>query len=388
MNHALTVMLTTGTLVLALVLLDESRISWGCAAAPPPNQDVTISDETALIVWDSANKTQHFIRNANFETTAQDFGFLVPTPTVPTLHESGGRILSDLARHTIARKESRYVNVGRFRLFKPGTGFDFIRHLLPGAPPTDGAAMEQPPSSVQVIREISVAGYDATILKASDAAELLAWLEEHDYAARPALLEWLEAYTNNSWYITAFKISRSESAGPSGLVARPVRMTFQTDQPFYPYREPADTRSQTLPTEQSRLLRLYVLADQKMQGRVGQTETAPARIVWANKLSEDNVSYLNRQLPAKNGQAPNVFNSNTLYLTEMEDHSSPRPGTDELFLLPAANQSTIERPPVIRTIERPVYSPDLYKAPFWLLGFGITIALVRRRRAKNSPPEA
>lgn len=379
MNQALTALLTTGALILALVLLDDSRVSCGCAWAPPANQDVTISDETALIIWDSANKTQHFIRNANFQTTAEDFGFLVPTPSIPTLHESGGRILSNLAQYTIARKERRYVDTEQFRLFKPGTGLDFLRNTPYSALPT---------SSVQVISEVSVAGYDATILKASDATELLAWLKEHDYAARPALLEWLEAYTGNSWYITAFKISKSESPRPSAMVASPVRMTFQTDQPFYPYREPADTRSQLKPTDQPRLLRLYVLADQKMRACLGQTDTAPARIVWAKKLPKHDIQFLNRQFPAENGSTPSILNSDTLYLTEMEDHSSPRPGTDELFLLPATDQTTIERPPIIQTVERPVYSPDLYKAPFWLLGFGGAVALIRRRRIRDSESKA
>jgi hypothetical protein len=270
------------------------------------------------------------------------------------------------------------VTTEKFRLFKPGTGFDFIWNFLPGSVPTDSA----PPltaSAVEVINEVSVAGYDATILKATDAAELLKWLEEHEYAARPALLEWLAAYTQNGWYITAFRISRSESSGSSGMVARPVRMTFQTDRPFYPYREPADTRSQPASTVQPRLLRLYVLSDQKMEGHLGESDTVPATTVWANRLPEFEIGNLNRQFPDENGTAANLINSSTLYLTEFEDHSSPRPGTDELFLLPAIDQTTVERPPIIRPVERFVYSPDFYKAPFWMLGFGIVYGVVRLR---------
>jgi hypothetical protein len=342
------------------------------------DEDVTITDETALIVWDSASKTEHFIRNANFETTAEDFGFLVPTPSVPTLHESGGRVLSELAYRTAARTEYRDVTTETFRLFKPGTGFDFFQVLLPGSAMTD-SAMPPNAGSVEVIDAVSVAGYDATILKATDAAELLQWLEEHEYAARPALLEWLEAYTQNGWYITAFRISKTETSGASGIAARPVRITFETDRPFYPYREPADARSKPASEAQSRLLRLYVLADQKMEGHLGESDTVPAKTVWANRLPAFDGGNLNRLFPSENGTAANVINSSTLYLTEFEDHSSPRPRTDELFLLPTADQTTVERPPITRSVERFVYSPEFYKAPFWMLGFGIVFGFVRRR---------
>ena len=52
----------------------------GCAAAPHPDERVDVAYEEALIVWDDAAKTEHFVRRATFEGTAYDFGFLVPTP--------------------------------------------------------------------------------------------------------------------------------------------------------------------------------------------------------------------------------------------------------------------------------------------------------------------
>ncbi|MDA1232312.1 MAG: hypothetical protein O2856_16185, partial [Planctomycetota bacterium] len=140
--------------------------------------------------------------------------------------------------------------------------------------------------------------------------------------------------------------------------------------------------SQPVLTDQSRMLRLYVLADQKMEGHLGESETVPATTVWANKLREFGVGNLNRQFPNVTGTPVPVINASTLYLTEFEDHSSPRPGTDELFLLPAADQTPVERPPIIKTGERVVYSPNLYKAPFWMLGFGIVFGVVRRRLTK------
>ena len=46
-----------------------------------------IAEESAVIVWEGATRTEHFVRRATFATTAADFGFLVPTPSKPELAE-------------------------------------------------------------------------------------------------------------------------------------------------------------------------------------------------------------------------------------------------------------------------------------------------------------
>ena len=68
-----------------------------CAVVPPVNQPVAIANESAIIIWDSANKTEHFIRRASFQTMAKDFGFLVPTPAQPELAEAVSPLVGKLA---------------------------------------------------------------------------------------------------------------------------------------------------------------------------------------------------------------------------------------------------------------------------------------------------
>src|SRR5262245_33477025 len=60
-----------------------------CCPAPPPGKPVLNADQTVILIWDAATKTQHFIRQASFKSEADDFGFLVPTPARPELDESG-----------------------------------------------------------------------------------------------------------------------------------------------------------------------------------------------------------------------------------------------------------------------------------------------------------
>ena len=79
---------------LVILLLLPGAIGFPCAPAPPNGRRVQVLGESAVIVWDSKSKTEHFIRSATFESDSPDFGFLVPTPSVPTLQESSDQIFT------------------------------------------------------------------------------------------------------------------------------------------------------------------------------------------------------------------------------------------------------------------------------------------------------
>ena len=61
----------------------------GCCPAPRSGQRVVNADQTVILIWDAATKTEHFIRQASFKSEADDFGFLIPSPNQPELDESG-----------------------------------------------------------------------------------------------------------------------------------------------------------------------------------------------------------------------------------------------------------------------------------------------------------
>ena len=67
---------------------------------PPRGARVDIAEESAIIIWDAATKTEQFIRRASFKTDAKDFGFLVPTPSKPTLAEADDSAFHELERIT------------------------------------------------------------------------------------------------------------------------------------------------------------------------------------------------------------------------------------------------------------------------------------------------
>jgi hypothetical protein len=94
--------------------LASAAVVLACAPVPPRGGRVDIADESAIIIWDSASHTQHFIRRANFQTTVKEFGFLVPTPSRPTLAEAPDSAFDNLAKVTAPRivAEVRYEPLG------------------------------------------------------------------------------------------------------------------------------------------------------------------------------------------------------------------------------------------------------------------------------------
>ncbi len=309
-----------------------------CGMAVPLNGHVAVSDESAVIVWDSQAKVEHFVRTASFSSTSAEFGFLVPTPTQPDLGEVLPATFPHLERITAPRVEYRTQKIS-------GSRNSMNKGTTAPAPAGGGAR------NVQVLEQKRVGNFDAAVLKASDESTLQKWLSDNGYDARPELASWLKIYTELNWIITAFKIATGLKNSPGNSVAirsTAVRMSFPTERPFYPYREPVERQSGSADaTNRSRLLRVYFLADARYDGKLG--ETGPAwhgSVVVSKSLDKANASESIANLKL-NAPVNHVLQDRAWRLTEFEDHSSPRPGTDEVYFAYSANQNEVERPPQI-----------------------------------------
>ncbi len=334
-----------------------------CAPAPPQGVEVDIAGEDALIVWDGATKTEHFIRRGSFRTkdalSKEGFGFLVPTPTQPTLAEADDGVFDALT----AAIRPREVTQQRYEVMWSllAAGFSLTR----GADKSAGveASIAAAPAAVAVLGRQQVAGLDAAILKATDTDALAKWLSDHGYAYRDALREWLRRYVENGWVITAFKLAPSESgdSAPNGLDTAALRMSFATDRPFYPYREPLD---QQRDTGRGRTLRLFVVGDRRLAGLLGTAD-------WHAELLH--AAPFEGTLPA--GTAAGTDEP---WLHTFLDQRSPRPGTDELWFAPSDDAAEKRLPPIVhyRTTTIPVL------LELWL---AIGLALWWHRRRLKAP---
>jgi hypothetical protein len=283
-----------------------------CAPVPGAGQFVRVAAEEAIIIWDQGARREHFIRRASFDTNAKHFGFLVPTPSKPEIGESDDDAFDFLARLTAQA---------------------VVRHEITGDGPRAAATVA--PDAVTVLEEKRVAGLDAVVLEADEAGALDAWLKQHGYPSSPALVEWYAPYVAAKWKITAFKMA----AGSPRVFSAAVRMSFQTEKPFFPYREPATQRAVG---EEPRLLRVYFIGEGRFAGALGESGPWPGKAVWSKPLEVEELGEL-----LKVARLPSMAGGGARWLTQFEDRAAPRPGIDEVFFRRAASDTPLERAPLV-----------------------------------------
>ena len=168
--------------------------------------------------------------------------------------------------------------------------------------------------------------------------------------------------------------NRAKSSTPN-VATSAVRMTFKADRPFYPYREPEDQRKSDT-SNAPRLLRVYFIGNERMEGTVGDAGEWKATVRWSKTLDDANRSTLIRQLKFTNESTPEKW-----WLTEFEDRSSPRPGVDEVYFKTAKDQQTVER--TAMTL------PSKPTPPTWpmfaVIGIAFVLVYARRALRRASP---
>jgi hypothetical protein len=272
---------------------------------------VAIASETALIYWDTTTKTEHFFRTAEFDTDLSRVGFIVPTPSAPTLASAPANLFESL------EKEIHPV------VHETKTGYKFViwRDALKM---TEGAKA----SAVQIISKQNVAGYRATVVKAADVGTLSKWLANNGFSARPALTQWLDGYVKKGWCFTAF---RFDPALDEGTFQSPlIRMSFKSAVPIYPYQEPSDVQPR-----KGRILRLYFASGSPF-------EPTAASAAWKSKVEYSSLlSYdFNRTL-AGFGPARSRTYGPATWVTSYVDRSTSRSGQPDLTFQASKIPSTV-----------------------------------------------
>lgn len=266
-----------GLLVTGLILSWATHSLLACCAVSSPGRVVVNADQTVLMIWNAKSETQHFIRQASFKSDANDVGFLVPSPSKPELAETDQVVFDTLKRITTPPVPFAGTFGGG------GGGF--------------GGATRSP-KPVEVIEQKRVAGYDATVLKADSGESLVEWLKQNGYDYSPAVAAWAKPYIQEKWFFTALKVAPKDYAKQlSGDLQSPgLRITFKTQQPLFPYREPKSAPGAKDLTKKTRTLQIFFLAEGEYAGQLGKSETWSGRKVYSKALAADDANLLREQL--------------------------------------------------------------------------------------------
>jgi hypothetical protein len=333
---------------LAALTLAAPR-SDACCPAPPGGKPVLNADQTVILVWDPATKTEHFIRRASWASAAPDFGFLVPTPTQPQLEESGDAAFPLLAKITAPEIERRSKPVD-----------------CSGCMRSKGEVASAQAPAVTVLEEKTVAGFHAVVLETKSSSALVDWLKEHGYAFSPEVEAWAKPYIDGGYKITALRVAK-DANDSNRVAAASLRISFKTDAPLFPYREPDPSKAVAEMHPLPRLLRIYFLSDGRYDGSL-VTKKWSGEVAWSGKVPADKHAELASAL-----RVPELAPS--LWLTEFEDLWPYAVAPSDLSFAKSAKQDTKKREPIIQYTQNDA-NGDVALAGFLLVPF----AFWRRRR--------
>lgn len=349
-------------IVSLVALLMAGHAVLACCPAPPFGKPVVNADQTVILIWDPATKTQHFIRKASFKSDAQDFGFIIPTPAQPQLEESGNEAFAAL--HKLTEPEIRKVarSRGSGCSCLPQSRFENVGAAIP---------------TVEVLEQKQVAGFDAVVLEAQSADALVGWLKDHGYAFSPEIEAWAKPYVELKWKFTALKVAMANGAPQAKSVdAAALRLSFKTDRPLFPYREPDSTKFASALGAQSRLLRIFFVSDGRFEGTFGDDKSWNATTAWSGPVSEADRTRLVEMLKLPATSVPAQWR-----LTEFEHHWPYELASSDVVFRRSSDQNTVRRPPIIQYVAAPLPADG---AAYALAGAMFLPPLVRKFRRRNS----
>ncbi|MBS1728351.1 MAG: DUF2330 domain-containing protein [Armatimonadetes bacterium] len=192
-----------GTVSMVTILAAASQANLLLSALPKTN--VALVDQSSLIVWDPATKTEHLVQTSTFLSKANRFDIIVPTPTMPKVETIGPTVFD------------RLMNV-----------------LHPATDLVDFGGQQTP---TQPVKAPSVGYLKTTSLKASDVVALYEWMDKNGYKPSMDQRKWLETYVVKGWYLTMLQVQTNEES----FRTLPIRLSFKTNAPVAPTSTPDHT---------------------------------------------------------------------------------------------------------------------------------------------------
>ncbi len=320
-THMIPSRIATGVVVAGALCLaafaSTPRPAAACGAffarkATPAESRPSLALERVLIAFDPKKKEEHFIREVVFRGSEEKFGFVVPTPTRPTV--------SEVKKPPFDELERRYP-------FAPARQLDGAR--APGGAKGGGGAPKV------VVLEVKYLGsFAAFVLQASDEKALGKWLDENGFGSTPESDRWLGEYVKRGFYYVAFRYEPTldEKRGDASLRAETVRISFPTPVAFYPYREPDHAPP---PERKLRAVELWVASPAPLAPVALATEQGAA--TWVRPFREglrrpnEDPKWLGEALGT---ELAKVLPEGPLVVQPFQDQKTQRSGYGDVVFLP------------------------------------------------------
>jgi hypothetical protein len=186
----------------------------GCFAPPDPSVPIVQAGERILFSRKDGIVTAHI--QIQYAGAAEDFGWLLPLPSAPTLELGTEELFTQLIRTT----QPQYLLGASFEDCTRPTGLRDAAVASPDARPASGPA----------VVESSIGPYDYAVLRADSSDEMLGWLAANRYFVPAGTGEAVVPYVREGSYFLALKLRSGEPVG----ALQPVVVRYASDLPMIP----------------------------------------------------------------------------------------------------------------------------------------------------------
>jgi HEAT repeat protein len=171
------------------------------------NKSIDINEPTqkAIIVHDAGR--EDLLLQVKYEGSLEEFGWLIPVPSLPTVTKGSMRPFYELSELT-QRQWGTYYGGAAF----------------------GGGTRDLQQDAVKVIEIKTVGAYQVAILSAQDAGSLERWLKDHGYSIPPGKAGIVDEYMRKGWYFVATKIALKK---PGAFAGAPVTAPKDTGAPAH-----------------------------------------------------------------------------------------------------------------------------------------------------------
>lgn len=242
-----------------------------CLPFPCTDCWIVSAGQLNLVVLDRAGGRVSLVPNIRIVGESPEFALVVPTPSVPDLSEVGSTDLwTNLSELTApVRRESVRDDFGCNEFSRSDT--------VPLDESTDG---------VEVLVQVPVGAFDATVVSSSSATALIDWLIENEYAVDGLGAGDLAPLVADGWVFTAMKLREGIEMPLGGwnTNVRPVRFDYEAETFEVPLGLFTVNRAPQLP------MVFYIVDDHRM-------ELPKFQVNYANKLSSDEYAAIERSYP-------------------------------------------------------------------------------------------
>jgi len=217
-----------------LGVAERAAQACGCLALPSPATPVVQAGERILFAKDQDNVVAYI--QVQYAGSADNFAWLVPLPSVPTVEIGTDELFQRLGSATLPRytvtTTRQFCNGGSSSTRSSGLGCgasDFTSQnpgTSAGAPDQGFAAAD----AGALVERASVGPYDYAVLKADDQSEMLTWLSDNRFFVPAGTDAAMKPYIHPGAYFLALKLKAGETTGD--IV--PVIVKYQSDLPMIP----------------------------------------------------------------------------------------------------------------------------------------------------------